>query len=119
MEFERILEDNNEFRAIWKIYEEAFPADERRNLDNQIKVLRNENYNMYSIKDNRKIIGLFCVWNFKDFLFGEHFAIKKELRNRDLGKRALPEFLSKKSYKIFIGEVERPETDITKRRIKF
>lgn len=120
MEFQKILNANNHtFREVWKIYDESFPLDERRDSEQQSELLRDSNYSFFSIIQNRLPIGLLGVWQFSEFDFIEHFAISKSLRNNNLGSEAIKEY-SKRITKTLILETERPDTNqMTERRIQF
>lgn len=121
MEFKKIKDaDSEEFKRVWKIYEEAFPGDERRDLKTQEKVMGKKGYNFYAVIENKEIIGLFAEWDLGDFIFGEHAAIRKDLRNNGLGTKLFKDYLKKCGTKILVGEVEgSQEGEMAKRRIEF
>lgn len=103
----------------WKIYEESFPEDERRNLAQQKNLLNRTDYKFISIKDNDKILGLLGIWEFKNFSFIEHFAIDKNLRNKGLGSKIIKEYFNSAN-KLVILETELPNAnDMAPRRIEF
>lgn len=117
----KIIKDtkNKEFEELWKIYEYSFPADERRNLEQQSELLKNKKYRFQAIYDNSDLIGFIAIWNFSQFNFIEHFAVKEELRNKGLGRKLIEEY-KKRSDKFLVLETERPEAgDMAKRRISF
>lgn len=107
-----------EFKEIWKIYEESFPKDERRDLEAQKQVLKNKLYRLYSINDKNEVIGLIGEWKLPKIYFLEHIAIRKDKRNEGIGSKIIPEYLEKR--KQIILETERPEAnEMAIRRIKF
>ena len=118
MKLERIVSSESEqFNEVWQIYEMSFPADERRNLQQQTELLKHNQYQFFAAYDGDKIVGLLATWKFDDFLFMEHFAVREELRNSGTGTKIMKEFLG--NVTLAVGEVERPETEMARRRIGF
>lgn len=62
--------------------------------------------------------GFIANWQFNDFNFIEHFAVDSKIRGNGLGTAMLKEYLNKCNKPIFL-EVELPEDNMSKRRIKF
>lgn len=111
-------EKDSNFGPVWNIYEEAFPADERRTKNKQIELLKNKDYSFYALLEEKDCIGFIAIWELSGYQFFEHFAIKQELRNQGRGTKVV-KMLLKNNKKILV-EVERPETShIAKRRINF
>ena len=115
MKFKKINQDSKEFKEIWKIYEYSFPKDERRTLEKQTQTFKKTEYKLFAVYE-AELIGFIAIWEFEEFRFIEHIAIKKEQRNKGLGTKLMKEFLDSK---IVVLEVERPNTEIDKRRIEF
>jgi len=113
-----INEDSQEFKEAWRIYESSFPSDERRTLDLQKELIENKQYNFFMVLKDKILVAIITDWNFKDFLFVEHLSVEKDLRGKGIGTELLKEYLSKNKQKIVL-EVERPETNIAIKRIKF
>lgn len=107
-----------EFKKGWKIYEAAFPEDERRDLKQQAHINQNIEYNFYNIEINNEIVAIIADWKFDDFIFVEHLAVRKDKRGQGLGTELLNSYLSSID-KTIVLEVERPEDIDSKRRIKF
>jgi ribosomal protein S18 acetylase RimI-like enzyme len=110
---------NPSFKKSWRIYENSFPEDERRNLLQQEKLLNKKGYSFYSIEDKKEIIGLLATWKLDKYFFIEHFAIKEDFRNKGLGQKIIEKYL--KSINAFaVLETERPEANqMAERRIGF
>lgn len=106
------------FNEVWKIYESAFPEDERRSLQQQQKILNNCLYNFTPIYNNGSLVGFVAFWLLKDFIFIEHLAIDKNLRGKGYGAQITKNIISKYDKKIIL-EVEKPNTNQAKRRIDF
>ena len=119
MEFIKIENsDSQEFKEAWEIYEGAFPSDERRTLELQKELIKNKQYNFFIVTKDNVLVAIITDWNFEDFLFVEHLAVKEDLRGKGIGTELLKEYLSKNKQKMVL-EVERPETEIATKRIKF
>ncbi|HLC64567.1 MAG TPA: GNAT family N-acetyltransferase [Candidatus Nanoarchaeia archaeon] len=119
MEFIKLESSGSkEFREAWKIYESSFPSDEKRTLELQKELIKNKQYNFFIVIKDRVLVAIITDWNFEYFLFVDHFAIKEEFRGKGIGTGLLREYLSKNKQKIVL-EVERPETEIATKRIKF
>ena len=119
MNLKRVESKSKEFRDIWNIYLSSFSHNARRSLENQIKLFNNKLYNLSAIYYQSKLIGLIASWNFHKFIFIEHFAITKELRNKGLGTLFLGWFVSRTSKRIIL-EVPRPDRKrIAEKIIKF
>lgn len=139
------------FEEGWGIYESSFPPDERRDLETQAVILRKKEYafravyalnwhmgpflstidrlmgNTEKYVDSTKPAGMFATWNFSDFVFIEHLAVKKECEDKGIGstilgtltQNALYNNTWKKIDKKVILEVERPDTEIAQKRMSF
>ncbi|CAM1333840.1 GNAT family N-acetyltransferase [Tenacibaculum piscium] len=106
------------FSEAWKLYQEAFPEEERRLLDTQIIILKNSKYHFEVILHENKFIGFLLWWNFESLHFIDHFATDSIHRNKGYGKKILENFI-KNSRKTVLLEVELPNSKINKRRIQF
>ena len=110
--------DSQEFEEAWEIYESSFPSDERRTLDSQKELIKNKQYNFFMVLKDKILVAIITEWKFEDFLCVEHLAVKKEMKGKGIGTELLKKYLSKNKQKIVL-EVERPETEIATKRIKF
>lgn len=106
------------FQDAWELYLNAFPIDERRDLEMQEKIFRHEDYFFEVIIINGEFIGFLSWWKFDGLSFIEHFATLEKHRGKGYGKTILQNFLSQtKDFGVL--EVEPPNTDIDQRRIQF
>ena len=111
--------ENSDFDSFFELMSEAFPSIERRSYENQKELLYEDLYNIVINKDkDNNINGFIANWQFNDFNFIEHFAVNNKMRGHGLGTLMLQDYLNKCNKPIFL-EVELPENDISKRRIKF
>ena len=100
-----------EFDGIYAMMEQAFPTDEYRPYDAQKRLLDNPAYQIYTA-------AFLAVWDFTEYVFLEHFAVREALRSLGLGSRILQEFLRLSARQACL-EAELPETELARRRISF
>lgn len=112
-----------DYPEFLRLYDESFPADERRpyadaaHLANFIK-MKGGKFHAYAAKDGDLFLGFLSYWTFEGYAYIEHFAVRPEQRGRNIGARMLGHLMREVSPDILI-EVEKPDTDEAKRRIKF
>ncbi len=106
------------FNQAWQLYEDAFPPEERRSLDNQSRIMKNANYNFDVVLNQNQCIGFLLWWDLKNYKYIDHFATSISQRNKGFGKSILEKFIGNTDKTILL-EVELPNTIINKRRIKF
>lgn len=112
------LLSKNEFEEVFKIMEESFPIDERREKSGQEKILSDSYYRLYGYKRETHIAAFFAVWEFPEFSFIEHFAVEKSSRNLGIGAKLLQELLGMIKKPVVL-EVELPVEELAERRIGF
>lgn len=57
-------------KEIWGIYENSFPADERRDLNKEIEFLKEKKFNLYAIiTEEGKTARFAVIWKFDNFFF--------------------------------------------------
>ena len=110
---------NEHYIFVEELLISSFPPDERRNSEKQ-RLFSDTNplFHCHLIKEGETPIGFINYWELDDFIFIEHFAISPILQNKGYGTMSLKIIIQKLS-KPFILEVERPDNDISKRRIGF
>jgi len=113
---EIVLSEN--FDEVFSIMEESFPKNEYRSYAKQKELLAVPEYELYGKRMNGKIAGFLAVWDLREVIFIEHFAVKNELRGRGLGKEMLNVLFTEKKGP-FCLEVELPENETARRRIAF
>ncbi len=112
--------NDTDFDKIYNIMEESFPTDEYRTYQEQKELLSNPQYCIYVLPDfeTKGIRAFIAVWNFDHFAYIEHFAVNPAYRNSGIGSSMLQEMIKLLSCMICL-EVELPDNDICKRRIRF
>jgi len=109
---------DNFFQEAWVLYENSFPLEERRLLDSQAKIFKNDDYNFDIVIEDEQFIGFVLWWEFDNLRYIEHFATTEHLRNKGYGKLILDTFIKRNHIPIIL-EVELPNSKICQRRIKF
>jgi len=99
------------------LYQSAFPAIERRDAAEHLRVMKKEDYHFDLIMQNEQFCGVMLYWETADFIFLEHFATLPELRGQGIGSAALS--LLKAKGKPVILEIEPPADELTRRRLGF
>lgn len=107
-----------DFEEIYRIMEESFPIEERRNRCGQEKIIDEPSYYLYGCRAQGKIAAFFAVWQFETFSFIEHFAVEKGSRNGGIGAGLLKQLLEIIKQPVIL-EVELPEDALKTRRIHF
>ena len=108
-----------DFTDIYTIYLQSFPDFERRNLESLVKNINSKNrFQVLAIYINCNLVGFINYWRFDTFLYIEHFAIKDEFRNREMGSESLKLFLKDSDLPVIL-EVEIASSDLASRRIRF
>lgn len=107
-----------DFKQFYSLLEQDFCFLERKDYQEELASFGNSNFVPAFIFSDNKCVGYVCYWEFEEFLFVEHFAILKEMRNQGVGTGFFREFLNDIS-KLVLLEVERPNDIISKRRICF
>ncbi|MFI3269405.1 MAG: GNAT family N-acetyltransferase [Rikenellaceae bacterium] len=121
------------FAEAWKIYEYSFPRNERRTLEDQELRMADDRYNFeVALNAEDEVVGIVCYWIFSDeegaknterdedaakYIYLEHLATSKELRNGGFGAKTLDHL---KSLNLpMLLEIEPPEDELTRRRQGF
>lgn len=114
-----IMKDQ-EFDQVYSLMQKSFPIDEYRPVQEQQKLLQNQNYRIYTVHDTDKttVRAFLAVWQFFDFTYFEHFAVDTALRGQGMGSMILKEASRLFDRQICL-EAELPDTEIAKRRIEF
>ncbi|KAA3436655.1 GNAT family N-acetyltransferase [Rufibacter hautae] len=106
------------FSQAWQWYEEAFPPEERRTLEQQTQLFTDSAYRFLAIMDQEEFAGFFGIWQLSGFTFLEHFAVVPSHRGKGTGSKALAILLETIPPPVLL-EVEPPHSEIAQRRIRF
>jgi ribosomal protein S18 acetylase RimI-like enzyme len=107
--------------AIRRLYESSFPVDERRCFNDVVRLAETEpafHADIYSTEGHDGVVGFVFYWHFAPFLYVEHFAVCENLRGQGHGRAVFRDFLTRSDRPVIL-EVERPEDETSRRRIRF
>lgn len=121
MEFTNLkMED---YPSFLKLYNESFPPDERRELKDEEHLanfikMKGGKFNAFAAKDGDLFLAFLSYWTFEGYTYIEHFAVVPEHRGKRIGALMLNHLFKEVSPNVLI-EVEKPEGEEQKRRIRF
>lgn len=105
------------FDRAFRLYQSAFPLEERRDDDEHLRVLEKPDYHMDMIMDGENFLGVMLYWETENLVYLEHFTTCPEIRGRGTGAKALE--LLKAKGKTILLEIEPPVDELTNRRYGF
>ena len=118
MNFERIKDTQNRyFEGAYRLCESSFPIEERRDIGELLRVMKNDDYHFCVLLDGDELCGIVLYWEIEGLIYLEHLATLPEKRCSGLGATALE--LLKQEGKMIILEIEPPQDELTERRLGF
>ncbi len=118
---QRILYKNNNdnlSKAVWQLYESAFPSAERRLLEQHLKAMQDTRFFPYIYtSEQSELIAICFYWDFTVFKYLEHFAVNPKLRNKGIGSKIIQSLEA--DTEPIILEIEPPVDKLTIQRLKF
>lgn len=116
MEFKHL--ELNEFDDFFNILLNNFPIKEIKDRSFMGKTFKQGHYQVLTLRDDNKIIGVMSYYKSEDFTFIDYFAIDGSYKGQGLGSKMLKYFFDLISDRIIL-EVEYPEDHQSIRRISF
>lgn len=111
--------DKSRFDEVYKIMEDNFPPDERRSYEGQKALMDLDNYCVYTIEEEGKIIAFFAVWFLDGFVFAEHLAVDKKYHNGGRGTMLIKRVLDSLDVPMVLEIELENSSDMAKRRAGF
>ncbi len=111
-----------DFDAAEKLYVDSFPPAERRMVDDWRRLVEGAvpAFRALSIvSSDADFLGFITCWDFRTFLYVEHFAVSPHSRGGGIGGKALDALLQMYGNRPFVLEVEPPVAEMAVRRIRF
>lgn len=116
------------WQEAWKLYENSFPLKEIRPLEAHIEAMKDDAFHFHLLtefQDGKEVfIGFLSWWDWMGvgeptpLRFGEHFAIRTDLRGGGYGSEAM-DYLIGGGERLLLLEIDPPVDDIAQRRQKF
>lgn len=114
-----IRTDHSHYATVENLLTEAFPEDERRDLDLQRTIVDTDSrFSCILATEGDEPVGFVTVWDFTRFRYVEHFATMANARNKGYGAQIIGT-LVRQSDKPIVLEVEIPDNETARRRICF
>lgn len=117
MQLQRLDAQHPLFDVSMTLYEQSFPANERRTRADHIRALQEPDFRPLGAVEDGRLLALAFCWDTPGFRYFEHFAVQPELRSGGIGGAILERLLQ--TDKPFILEIEPPEDELTCRRKRF
>lgn len=102
----KIITQKSEFDAVERIYNEAFPDNERAPIKMLTKRARQGKADFLGIYDGEKIVGMCYVVCCRDLAYLFYIAVEKSLRGKGFGTEAIAALLEKYRGKRFFLALE-------------
>lgn len=119
MEFLRITpeKDRERWQRVWKLYEESFPAAERRKEADHLRACADRRFFPLSAWEGRELIGLLFFWEWDSYRYVEYLAVNPDLRSQGFGSQILHHL--RESGHTIILEVDPLINELSVRRLQF
>jgi ribosomal protein S18 acetylase RimI-like enzyme len=118
IELERIQSaDHKYIPDLLNLYLDAFPREERRELNVLVAMLDENEMYFAAIMHGSVPVGLVIYWIFDGFLYVEHLAVRHEHRGKGIGG-AILKMLREKGDPVML-EVEIPHDEASLQRVHF
>ncbi len=118
IELERIqTADHKYIPDLFNLYLEAFPREERRELNVLVAMLDLNEMYFAAVTHGSVPVGLVIYWIFDGFLYVEHLAVRHDQRGKGIGSSIL-KMLRKKGDPVML-EVEKPHDEASSKRVEF
>jgi len=105
-----------------RIYEDAFPEDERCPWERMVGFLRQPGH-FFRLEgiylESGAPIGFNAFAEFGHYLYGIYLALDRPYRGAGYGQRVLRAFHARHAGRLIFGEVEHPDTPRARRRLAF
>lgn len=105
------------FKEVYKLYQKAFPEDERRSLSQIENCFSNKKYKLLGFWFTDNFVGFIEYWDFEEYIFIEHFAVSEKFRGKSIGKNIMKKMIGF-GIPIYL-EIELAIDEISKKRFDF
>ena len=109
--------DHQFFHELFNLYVDSFPREERRELNSLKAMLSEKSMYFCAVPGGNELAGLVVYWEFEDFLYLEHLAVKPLHRGKGIAGAVLNKLRGKGNP--ILLEVEIPHDDASVKRVGF
>lgn len=118
MEFLQIdAGDKNRWDEVWELYEESFPIEERRKVEDHLRACNDERFFPISVWDGKQLVGLMFFWEWDKYRYLEHLAVNPNIRGNGYGTQLL-NYLRNSNHTIIL-EIDPLINELSVRRLQF
>ena len=118
MQFLRLTNlTDNYFAEAFALYERNFVLAERRDIDEQRRIMKNDDYHFEVAFKDGTLCGIAFYWETESYIFLEHLCVVEHMRNQHIGHGIL-DYLKAKG-KIIYLEIEPIVDETTAKRKRF
>lgn len=101
----------DDYSLLKNLYEEAFPADERRDWSLIISPAKAGCPSLFGIIADGHLAGMLTLWNFDRFSYVEHFVVAPAFRGKGVGSEAMRQLIEKIGNRPLVVEIEPPTSE--------
>lgn len=101
----------DDLSLLHKLYDEAFPAEERRDWRLIESPATPGSPTLYAIIADGRLAGMLTLWSFDRFSYIEHFVIAPDFRKKGVGSEAMRLLMEKIGNRPLVVEIEPPTVD--------
>ena len=105
MRIKAISAESRDLKTLEAINEEAIPANERCALSDMIAT----GADVLSIEEGNKPVGFIAIRHYQNLVYLAYFAVRKDLRSKGIGGRALMSLIKLYPEKQIVAEHESPD----------
>lgn len=106
------------YERFQNIYSVSFPLFEQRNEKQQEYALGYDHYYLECGIENQTILYFVAYWDYKDYIYIEHFAVNPDCRGLNIGTVALQNMVREKK-KLILLEIDPLNTELALKRYRF
>lgn len=107
------------FDDVYHLFQDSFIPAELRPYKQMKELFEKNFFTIYAQYEKDKLLGTMIVWELKNCIYLENFAVNSQIRGRGLGSQFLKEFCRLYKDNFLFLEVEEPHDEVSKKRIQF
>ncbi len=107
------------FDLVFDLMKVSFPEIEYRDYKSQKKLLSDRRYHLLTEENKQgEVIAFLAGWEFDTFRYVENIAVSPSIRGGGIGKQLMERFMKQSTLPIIL-EVEEPQDELKRRRVRF